>query len=196
MSTPLPPPKERSRLASDIHFEKLVALLHGDNEAVDFLLIAGDLYDGDSRDFKTALFLVKQMGRVSALPVQLAKAGEAVQAAHVYVLPDDVAVEVNQGVVRFDEGQLDVDRLIASLPPAESAVVLLSGGLDSCVCLAGVLTRYDAAVLHLDYGQRTQARERAAFLGGRFAYRSSPGKGTALALTLPKTERQNVSVDR
>ncbi|MDO9170322.1 MAG: 7-cyano-7-deazaguanine synthase QueC [bacterium] len=44
-----------------------------------------------------------------------------------------------------------------------TAVVLLSGGLDSCVCLAGVLTRYDAAVLHLDYGQRTQARERAAF---------------------------------
>ena len=42
MSKPLPPPKERSRLASDLHFEKLVALLHGDNEAIDLLLTEGD----------------------------------------------------------------------------------------------------------------------------------------------------------
>ena len=61
---------------------------------------------------------------------------------------------------------------------------------------------FDAGSLPLDRlraeGRRglNGARERAAFLGGRFAYRSSPGKGTALALTLPKTERQNVSVDR
>jgi 7-cyano-7-deazaguanine synthase len=44
-----------------------------------------------------------------------------------------------------------------------TAVVLLSGGLDSCVCLAGTLQDREAAVLHLDYGQRTQARERRAF---------------------------------
>ena len=61
---------------------------------------------------------------------------------------------------------------------------------------------FDAGSLPLDRlraeGRRglNGARERAAFLGGRFAYRSSPGQGTALALTLPKTERQNVSVDR
>lgn len=71
--------------------------------------------------------LVKQMERVSALPVQLAKAGEAAQAAHVYVLPNDVAVNVEEGVVHFSEGALQVDDLIASLPPAESAVLLLSG---------------------------------------------------------------------
>ena len=86
--------------------------------------------------------LVKQMGRVSALPVQLAKAGEAVQAARVYVLPDDVAVGVSRGVVHFDEGQLDVDRLIASLPPAESAVVLLSGSEVSRVeAVAGLVAQ-------------------------------------------------------
>ncbi|HEY5972614.1 MAG TPA: chemotaxis protein CheB, partial [Pseudoxanthomonas sp.] len=71
--------------------------------------------------------LVKQMGRVSALPVQLAKAGEAAQAAQVYVLPNDVAVIIDKGAVRFGEGALQVDELIASLPPAESAVLLLSG---------------------------------------------------------------------
>ena len=71
--------------------------------------------------------LVKQMERVSALPVSLAKAGEAALAAHVYVLPNDVVVNVDDGVVSFGEGELQVETLIASLPPADSAVLLLSG---------------------------------------------------------------------
>lgn len=71
--------------------------------------------------------LVKQMERVSALPVLLAKAGEPANPAHVYVLPNDVAVKVMDGVVSFGEGDLQVDTLIASLPPSDSAVLLLSG---------------------------------------------------------------------
>ncbi|MGH8026782.1 MAG: chemotaxis protein CheB [Pseudoxanthomonas sp.] len=71
--------------------------------------------------------LVKQMERVSALPVVLAKAGETAHGAHVYVLPNDVAVNVVEGVVHFGEGALQSDTLIASLPAAESAVLLLSG---------------------------------------------------------------------
>lgn len=71
--------------------------------------------------------LVKQMERVSALPVVLAKAGEIAQGAHVYVLPNDVAVNVVEGVVHFGEGALRPETLIASLPAAESAVLLLSG---------------------------------------------------------------------
>lgn len=43
------------------------------------------------------------------------------------------------------------------------AVVLLSGGMDSCVCLAEARLRFEPAVLHLGYGQRTAARERLAF---------------------------------
>ncbi len=43
------------------------------------------------------------------------------------------------------------------------AVVLLSGGMDSCVCAALVARQNDAAALHVDYGQRTEARERRAF---------------------------------
>lgn len=45
------------------------------------------------------------------------------------------------------------------------AVVLLSGGLDSCVCLAEAAREFEPAALHLDYGQRTEARERRAFAG-------------------------------
>jgi 7-cyano-7-deazaguanine synthase len=45
------------------------------------------------------------------------------------------------------------------------AVVLLSGGMDSCVCAALAARDYNAAALHIDYGQRTEARERQAFHG-------------------------------
>jgi 7-cyano-7-deazaguanine synthase len=43
------------------------------------------------------------------------------------------------------------------------AVVLLSGGMDSCVCAALAARDYDAAALHVSYGQRTEEREARAF---------------------------------
>jgi 7-cyano-7-deazaguanine synthase len=46
------------------------------------------------------------------------------------------------------------------------AVVLLSGGMDSCVCTAMARERHGAgsiALLHAGYGQRTERREREAF---------------------------------
>jgi 7-cyano-7-deazaguanine synthase len=51
---------------------------------------------------------------------------------------------------------------------AAKAVVLLSGGMDSCVCTAIARERHGAAniaLLHAGYGQRTQERERQAFAG-------------------------------
>jgi len=44
------------------------------------------------------------------------------------------------------------------------AVVLLSGGMDSCVCAALAARDFDAAAVHVSYGQRTEERERQAFL--------------------------------
>jgi 7-cyano-7-deazaguanine synthase len=43
------------------------------------------------------------------------------------------------------------------------AVVLLSGGMDSCVCAALAARDHDAAALHISYGQRTEERERDSF---------------------------------
>lgn len=43
------------------------------------------------------------------------------------------------------------------------AVVLLSGGMDSCVCAALAARDHDAAAVHISYGQRTEARERRSF---------------------------------
>ena len=43
------------------------------------------------------------------------------------------------------------------------AVVLLSGGMDSCVCAALAARDHDTAALHISYGQRTEQRERDSF---------------------------------
>ena len=44
---------------------------HALEEDVDFVVIAGDLYDGDWRDYRTGLFFVEQMGRLNARDVPL-----------------------------------------------------------------------------------------------------------------------------
>src|SRR5579862_7007848 len=43
------------------------------------------------------------------------------------------------------------------------AIVLLSGGMDSCVCAALAARDYQPAALHISYGQRTEERERESF---------------------------------
>ena len=45
----------------------------------------------------------------------------------------------------------------------ELAVVLVSGGMDSCVTAAIACQAYEPAFLHLNYGQRTERRELRAF---------------------------------
>jgi 7-cyano-7-deazaguanine synthase len=45
----------------------------------------------------------------------------------------------------------------------QKAVVLLSGGMDSCVVVAIARETQDLALLHVSYGQRTEQRERQAF---------------------------------
>jgi 7-cyano-7-deazaguanine synthase len=42
--------------------------------------------------------------------------------------------------------------------------VLLSGGMDSCVCAALAARDYDVAALHVSYGQRTEQREQQSFI--------------------------------
>lgn len=62
---------ERVRTATREALERLVGLAI--EEKVDFVIIAGDLYDGDWRDYKTGLFFAGQMGRLNAasIPVYL-----------------------------------------------------------------------------------------------------------------------------
>jgi 7-cyano-7-deazaguanine synthase len=45
------------------------------------------------------------------------------------------------------------------------AIVLLSGGMDSCVCATLAKRDLDASAVHISYGQRTEEREQKSFLG-------------------------------
>ena len=50
------------------------------------------------------------------------------------------------------------------LKPRNTAVVLVSGGMDSCVTAAIARAQNQSlAFLHISYGQRTESRERRAF---------------------------------
>lgn len=53
--------------------------------------------------------------------------------------------------------------LLMSTAKKSKAVVLLSGGMDSCVTAAIARLAHDVALLHASYGQRTARRERRAF---------------------------------
>lgn len=55
-------PAERLRTATRDAFRNLVSVAI--EEQVDFMVIAGDVYDGDWRDFNTGIFFVRQMGRL------------------------------------------------------------------------------------------------------------------------------------
>ena len=55
-----------------------------------------------------------------------------------------------------------------------TAVILLSGGLDSCVTCAVAQAEFDPALLHLDYGQRTAPKERDCFEAIADYYQAPP----------------------
>lgn len=60
---------ERVRTATRQALVQLVDLAI--EEKVNFLIIAGDLYDGDWRDYKTGLFFVAQMGRLNSVGISV-----------------------------------------------------------------------------------------------------------------------------
>lgn len=82
--------------------------------------------------------LVKQLARVSSLPVELAGPGQALLPATVYVLPDGVGLVADGRVLAFAEAaEGDV---IDALPAGDSAVLMLSGSdparVDRALALA------------------------------------------------------------
>lgn len=65
-------------------------------EAVDFMVIAGDLYDGDWRDYNTGLFFVGEMRRLgrAGIPVVIVHGNHDAESeiTHKLTLPDNVTV--------------------------------------------------------------------------------------------------------
>ena len=85
---------ERIRSAPRAAFVQLIE--RAIDEKVDFLIIAGDLYDGTWRDYKTGLFFAEQMGMLNqvAIPVFLGYGNHDAesQLTRPLVLPDNVEV--------------------------------------------------------------------------------------------------------
>lgn len=85
---------ERVRTATREALDQLVGLAI--EEGVDFLIIAGDLYDGDWPDYNTGLFVVRQMGRLreAQIPVYLIHGNHdaASQITRQLELPENVHV--------------------------------------------------------------------------------------------------------
>jgi len=125
--------------------------------------------------------LVKQLARVSKLPVAMAMPGDPVKAATVYVLPEGVGVAVGDKGLGFVDGGEPME----ALPPGESAVVVLSGAdtarIDAALALAGrggfvagqaIEGCYDSAAVALlaaagmELGSPVQLAERLASLPG------------------------------
>ena len=76
--------------------------------------------------------LVRQMGRASALPVELAEEGLALAAGHAYILPDGIGLAQADDALRFAAGG-DAPALVSALPAEDSAVLLLSGASEALV---------------------------------------------------------------
>lgn len=62
-------PVETLRHATRKAFENLIELSM--SEAIDFLLIGGDLFDGDWKDYNTGLFFINQMHRLKEAGIQV-----------------------------------------------------------------------------------------------------------------------------
>lgn len=62
-------PVEEIRGATRRAFENLIDM--SIDEEVDFVLIAGDLYDGDWKDYNTGLFFARQMGRLDKARIKV-----------------------------------------------------------------------------------------------------------------------------
>ncbi|AWN16743.1 DNA repair exonuclease [Salinisphaera sp. LB1] len=94
LSDEVPGIAERLRLATR---EALTALVDAAIErAVDFVVIAGDVYDGDWRDYQTGVFFARQMHRLAAasIPVYLIHGNHDAQnqMTRSLSLPDNVQV--------------------------------------------------------------------------------------------------------
>jgi chemosensory pili system protein ChpB (putative protein-glutamate methylesterase) len=123
--------------------------------------------------------LVRQMERVASMPVELAEAGKGAEAGRIYVLPGDVTLSVDAGVVNFRNGN-SVREAIAQLPPKDSGVLLLSGTDTVYVEAAMALARQGALVA----GQSTEGCYDPAASNALAALGGDTGTPTQLAQRL------------
>jgi len=76
-----------------------------------------------------------------------------------------IETQIHRSWLSINNQKSSISNLFAMPTSKKSrAVVLLSGGMDSCVCAALAARDHAAAAVHISYGQRTEERERQSFL--------------------------------
>jgi len=103
-------PVEAIRGATRRAFENLISLAI--EEEVDFVLIAGDLYDGDWRDYNTGLFFAGQMGKLATAGIKVfivsGNHDAASRITRVMPLPENVTVFSSKKAQSVKLDELDV----------------------------------------------------------------------------------------
>jgi len=103
-------PVEAVRTATRRAFENLIRLAL--EEEVDFVLISGDLYDGDWRDYNTGLYFLSQVSRLQAASIPICiVAGNHDAASRITKtlrLPDYVHLFPSHGPKTYQIPELDV----------------------------------------------------------------------------------------
>ena len=79
--------------------------------------------------------LVRQMQRISELPVSLATIGDVVRAQQVFVLPSDIGLSVQLSQLIFDRYH-SLSTWLQSIPLHHSAILMLSGASATAVATA------------------------------------------------------------
>ena len=101
---------ERIRTATRAAFINLID--YAIEETIEFVVIAGDLYDGDWRDYNTGLFFIGQMGRLAKanIPVFLSYGNHDAesQITKRLVLPENVKVFSSRKPQMFEHAALKV----------------------------------------------------------------------------------------
>ncbi|MDO4636358.1 MAG: DNA repair exonuclease [Lautropia sp.] len=125
-------PAERLRDATRAAFSRLVDIAI--DESVDFMVIAGDIYDGDWKDFNTGLFFVRQMGQLrrAGIPVYLLYGNHDAESdmTRTLTLPDNVHVFPSRKATTFELPALKVALHGRSFRVAETTENLVPGYPD------------------------------------------------------------------
>lgn len=126
--------------------------------------------------------LVAQMQRATPLQVRLAEPGLMAMPGTIYILPNEIGLTVSEAGMRFTEGEGDV---LAALPSADSAVLMLSGSDPA---------RVDAAMNHswggaLVAGQAPDGCYDAAAASALIARGAQSGQPAELAARLAQRWR-------
>jgi len=130
-------PLEQIRLAARRAFDNLVQLAI--DEQVAFVLLAGDLYDGDWKDYNTGIYFVHRMGRLreAGIPVIMVSGNHdaASQITRSLKLPDNVTLFPHKsvGTLHLDDygvavhgqsfyGRSVMDDLVRNYPQGDPAL--------------------------------------------------------------------------